>query len=132
MPRTRPLPAFTLIELLVVIAIIAILIGILLPALGAARLQARSLTCAARLNQLGAGLGLYFGDYDRTLPQAAHPPFPGSPPRIIGKHLLPSFASHLIASATLAIPNMILGETALSFLGLGLRPPVTRLRSICP
>ena len=48
-----------------------------------------------------------------------------SPPRIIGKHLLPSFASHLIASATLAIPNMILGETALSFLGLGLRPPVT-------
>ncbi len=48
-----------------------------------------------------------------------------SPPRIIGRHLLPSFASHLIASATLAIPNMILGETALSFLGLGLRPPVT-------
>jgi peptide/nickel transport system permease protein len=48
-----------------------------------------------------------------------------SPRRIIGRHLLPSFASHLIASATLAIPNMILGETALSFLGLGLRPPVT-------
>jgi peptide/nickel transport system permease protein len=33
--------------------------------------------------------------------------------------------SHLIASATLSIPAMILGETALSFLGLGLRPPVT-------
>ena len=48
-----------------------------------------------------------------------------SPARIIGRHLLPSFTSHLIASATLAIPNMILGETALSFLGLGLRPPVT-------
>jgi peptide/nickel transport system permease protein len=48
-----------------------------------------------------------------------------SPRRIIGRHLLPSFASHLIASATLAVPNMILGETALSFLGLGLRPPVT-------
>jgi peptide/nickel transport system permease protein len=48
-----------------------------------------------------------------------------SPRRIIGRHLLPSFASHLIASATLAIPNMILGETALSFLGLGLRPPTT-------
>jgi len=45
--------------------------------------------------------------------------------RIIGKHLVPSFASHLIASASLAIPEMILGETALSFLGLGLRPPVT-------
>ena len=48
-----------------------------------------------------------------------------SPRRIIFRHLLPSFTSHLIASATLAIPSMILGETALSFLGLGLRPPIT-------
>ena len=48
-----------------------------------------------------------------------------SPARIIGRHLLPSFTSHLIASVTLSIPAMILGETALSFLGLGLRPPVT-------
>jgi peptide/nickel transport system permease protein len=47
------------------------------------------------------------------------------PSRIIGRHLLPNFMSHLIASATLSIPAMILGETALSFLGLGLRPPVT-------
>jgi peptide/nickel transport system permease protein len=48
----------------------------------------------------------------------------GAPPRrIIIRHLLPGFSSHLIASATLAVPAMILGETALSFLGLGLRPP---------
>ncbi|URK18530.1 ABC transporter permease [Thalassospira sp. GO-4] len=47
------------------------------------------------------------------------------PKRIIARHLLPNFASHLIASVTLSIPNMILGETALSFLGLGLRAPVT-------
>jgi peptide/nickel transport system permease protein len=47
------------------------------------------------------------------------------PARVIGRHLLPNFMSHLIASATLSIPSMILGETALSFLGLGLRPPVT-------
>jgi len=47
------------------------------------------------------------------------------PVRIIGRHLLPSFTSHLIASATLMIPGMILGETALSFLGLGVRPPMT-------
>ncbi len=47
------------------------------------------------------------------------------PSRIIGRHLLPGFMSHLIASATLSVPAMILGETALSFLGLGLRPPVT-------
>ena len=48
-----------------------------------------------------------------------------SPGRVIGRHLLPSFTSHLIASATLSVPAMILGETALSFLGLGLRPPIT-------
>lgn len=44
--------------------------------------------------------------------------------RIILRHLVPSFLSYLIASLTLAIPGMILGETALSFLGLGLQPPV--------
>lgn len=47
------------------------------------------------------------------------------PGRIIWRHMMPSFMSHLIASATLSIPAMILGETALSFLGLGLRPPIT-------
>ena len=45
------------------------------------------------------------------------------PGRIIGRHLLPGFMSHLIASATLSIPSMILAETALSFLGLGIQPP---------
>jgi peptide/nickel transport system permease protein len=45
--------------------------------------------------------------------------------RIIGRHLVPGFVSHLIASATISIPGMILGETALSFLGLGLRAPIT-------
>jgi peptide/nickel transport system permease protein len=44
--------------------------------------------------------------------------------RIIWKHMVPSFTSHIIASLTLAIPGTILAETALSFLGLGLRPPV--------
>ena len=43
--------------------------------------------------------------------------------RIILRHMLPSFLSHIIATMTLAIPSMILAETALSFLGLGLRPP---------
>lgn len=45
--------------------------------------------------------------------------------RIVFRHLVPGFMSHLIASATITIPTMILGETALSFLGLGLRPPIT-------
>ncbi len=44
--------------------------------------------------------------------------------RIITRHLLPSFFSYLIISVTLAIPFMILAETSLSFLGIGLRPPV--------
>jgi peptide/nickel transport system permease protein len=44
--------------------------------------------------------------------------------RIIIRHLLPSFFSYIIVSLTLAVPNMILGETSLSFLGLGLQPPV--------
>ena len=43
---------------------------------------------------------------------------------IIRRHLLPGFMSYLIVNLTLAVPGMILGETALSFLGLGLRPPV--------
>jgi peptide/nickel transport system permease protein len=44
--------------------------------------------------------------------------------RIIFRHLIPGFTSHIIVSLSLAIPGMILGETALSFLGLGLRPPL--------
>ena len=44
--------------------------------------------------------------------------------RVILRHMVPSFMSHLIASVTLSIPGMILGETSLSFLGLGLRPPI--------
>lgn len=48
-----------------------------------------------------------------------------SPTRVIARHMLPNFLSHIIASATLSVPSMILGETALSFLGLGLRPPIT-------
>jgi len=43
--------------------------------------------------------------------------------RVIFKHMLPSFTSHIIASLTLSVPSMILGETALSFIGLGLQNP---------
>ncbi|MET0438685.1 MAG: ABC transporter permease [Devosia sp.] len=44
--------------------------------------------------------------------------------RLIMRHMMPSLYSHIIAAITLAIPNMILAETALSFLGLGLQPPI--------
>lgn len=43
--------------------------------------------------------------------------------RVIFRHMMPSLASHIIAAVTLAIPSMVLSETSLSFLGLGLQPP---------
>jgi peptide/nickel transport system permease protein len=45
--------------------------------------------------------------------------------RVLFRHLLPSMASHIIVIATLAIPGFILGEATLSFLGLGIKPPMT-------
>ena len=65
--------AFTLIELLVVIAIIAILISILLPALSAARGQAKATICATRLRTMGQGLVLYANVNHDTLPPARLP-----------------------------------------------------------
>jgi len=44
--------------------------------------------------------------------------------RVLFRHLLPGFASHIIVALSLSVPTMILAETSLSFLGLGLRPPI--------
>lgn len=59
---------FTLVELLVVIAIIAVLIGILLPALNRARTMAKATTCMSNLRQLGLGLTMYLNEYKSTFP----------------------------------------------------------------
>ncbi len=64
--------AFTLIELLVVIAIIALLVGILLPALSAAREQAKLATCANQLRELTTAFYAYAGDYDNGIPRGPH------------------------------------------------------------
>ncbi|MEO0513742.1 MAG: type II secretion system protein [Planctomycetota bacterium] len=66
--KNTPVQAFTLIELLVVIGIIALLVGILLPVLGAARQAAKGTGCLSNIRQLGVVVAVYSEDYDQSLP----------------------------------------------------------------
>ncbi len=80
---TRSRRAFTLIELLVVVAIMALLMGILLPALGHARFAAKNTVCGSRLGQIGLGLTSYVADFKECLPQTLGP-LPSGGDSVIG------------------------------------------------
>jgi len=81
--NTEQNDGFTLIELLVVIAIIAILMGILMPALSKARKQARGVTCQSNLRQIGVAGELFAQDNDNYLPRGGGLP-EDLEPRVVG------------------------------------------------
>jgi prepilin-type N-terminal cleavage/methylation domain-containing protein len=92
--------AFTLVELLVVIGIIALLISILLPALGKARYQAQVTACESNLHQIGLAAIMYAGDNHQYLPPRFRGNIPNAPVAVGGRSDYFSYMTHNNTSAS--------------------------------
>ncbi len=93
-PATKGSTGFTLIELLVVISIIALLIGILLPALGSARKSARTVACLSNIKQWGIGNTIFSNDYKGFLPEDG-PDNPGGESWRVGNTSTPAWRTDI-------------------------------------
>jgi len=117
----RPLPGFTLIELLVVIALIAILAGLLFPALAAAKNRGRRAACLSNPHQLGLAIHMYAADHEGRIPYGP---------------IAPAFTSPAEFYPTTGAPTSLLSLRAGAPVGLGLMLPYylaqTRRVLFCP